>query len=747
MTTRATLSIALTLWSAAVVSGQTLSCPGGERHPYLVTAPRRLESEAAPALPGHPKTMMEIGVRQVIGDRDSAKFNEYRDIPRGFFLSAFASCAETPGGLYYRLLSRESPESDQHSLLAFGLPARFKVTMAWDRTLQTVNTQGRNHFARTGPGQFTLPEGFEAFESAAAVNLQTKRNTTRTAASVTPNEMWDLRLDYSREKRSGFQPAGANFSFTVFELPDPTDYLTQNLEFKAEAAKKAWVVQVASQTSKFDNHMESLEWTNPFFEPGESSSPERGRRSLPPDNSAQDFQIAGAADMADWLRVVATVSPGWMTQNTRFLPFTSNSVIEARPDFPTVPATGLDGRKEMLMMNYLATGKVGETFSFKARYRSYDLNNETPSLTFSNYVRHDTSLPVSSSFAPQSRSSLPYSYRKQNANLHWIWQRNKDFSAKAFYEWEGWDRDYREVRRSGEHTAGGSVDLAVGDELSIRALLQHSLRRPEAYDPNSVLTSYPDGLGSRELTQLPGLRRYDEAARSRDYADALIEISPTGLLSFSAGYTLDRSHFNDSDYGLVYDLYDSVTFDAAYALTPSVSLYGDFSYEIYRYAQSLRERLSGSIMDPVNDSANNDWDSKLRDRSHTWGGGLNASLFDDRIAADLYWGLSDSRSSTKTTALGDPHLAGFLVNTAEDYPDTKDRFQQWVVSVKLPFTKDVSQRVQYTYERFRERDFAAEEAEPMPGLGTPVGAGSIFLGPFFPRYRVHVLSYTLSFVF
>jgi MtrB/PioB family decaheme-associated outer membrane protein len=748
MTSRATLSIALTFWSAAAAFGQTLSCPGGERNPYLVTAPPRLEPEAAPVLLGQAKTMMEIGVRQVMGDRNSAKFDEYRDIPRGVFLGAIASCAETPGGgLYYRLLSRESPEADQHSLLTFGLPARLKVTMAWDRTLQTMNTQGRNHFTRTGPGWFTLPDGFQAFEDAAAVNLQTKRNTTRAAASMTPNEIWDLRLEYSREKRSGFRPAGANFDFSVFELPDPTDYLTHNLEFKAEAAKKAWVVQVGSDTSRFDDRVESLEWTNPFFEPGKSSSPQQGRRSLPPDNSAQNFHIAGAVDLADWLRIVATVSPGWMTQNARFLPFTSNSAIEAQPDFPTAPAASLNGRKQTLMMNYLATGQVGKTFSFNARYRSYDLSNETPALTFSNYVRSDTSLPISSSYDPQARRSLPYAYRKQNVNLDWIWQRNKDLSAKAFYEWEGWDRDYREVRRSGEHTVGGSVDLSVGDALSIRALLQHSLRRPAAYDPDSVLASYPDGMGSRELQQLPGLREYDEAKRSRNYAEGLIEVMPTELLSFSAAYTLDRSHFNDSAYGLLYDSYDGVTLDAAYALTPAVSVFGEYAYETYRYAQSSRERLSGSITAPVNDSANNDWRSKLRDRTHTWGGGLNAALFDERVGVDLYWGLSNSRSSTKTKALGDPSLPGFLANTAEDYPDTKDRFQQWVVSVKLPLMKDVSQRVQYTYERYRERDFAAEGAEPAPGLGAAAGADFVFLSPLFPRYRVHILSYTLSFVF
>ena len=749
MATRATLTIwlVLGLFSGGAF-GQTLPCPGGERDRYLVTAPRRVEAAAQPAQFGRATTMMEIGVRQVTGDRGAAKFGEYRDIPQGAFINNLTSCAEAPGGgLYYFLRSRETLESDQHSLLTFGLPARFKITMAWDRTLQTVNTQGGNHFTRTGPGEFALPRAFEVFEGASSVNLQTKRNTVRAAASITPNEILDLRMEYSRERRSGFRPSGANFAFSVFELPDPTDYLTHYLKFQAEAAKASWVVRVGSRTSIFTNNVDALEWSNPFFTAGDESSPEQGRKSLPPDNAAQNFNVAGAVDLGGSLRVVATVSPGWMTQDDPFLPFTSNTAIEARSDFPSAPAAALDGRKQTMMMNYLFTGKVGEDFSFNARYRSYDLNNDTPALTFSNYVRHDTSLPNSSAFQPQARRSLPYAYRKQSVNLDWIWQRKKDFSAKAFYDWEGWDRDCREVRRSGEHTAGGSVDLSKGDALLIRGLFRHSLRRPKAYDPDSVLASFPNGLGRGELSQLSGLRRYDQARRSRNYAEALIELMPTDLLTLSAAYTLDRSRFNDSEYGLQHDLYDGITFDMAYALSGWISIFGEYSYEKFRYAQVSRERLSGSIFAPVNDSANNDWESALRDRSHTWGGGLNAYLFDSRVTADLYWGLSDSRGSTKTTALGDPSLAGFLADTAEDYPDTKDRFQQWVVSIKLPLMKDVSQRAQYTYERFREQDFAAEGAGLVPGFGGPAGAGSTFLGPLFQRYRVHILSYTLSFVF
>lgn len=396
------------------------------------------------------------------------------------------------------------------------------------------------------------------------------------------------------------------------------------------------------------------------------------------------------------------------------------------------------------MMNYLLTGKAGKQFAYNVRYRSYDLNNETPSLVFSNYVRYDSSLPSSTAFTPQARRNLPYGYRKQKVTLDWIWRPNKDSSARAFYEWEGWQRQYRDVSDSNEHTLGGSWDLSTSGGVLFQASFEHSSRKPRGYDAGSFSASFPDGVAAFELGQLAGLRRFDQAQRSRNFGEVLVEATPTEFLTLSAAYTADRSFFRESAYGLLEDLDDAVSFDAAYVLTPSITVFGDYAYERFRYGQRSRERLSGSFVTPPNDSPNNDWESDLRDRTHTLGGGVNASVWNDKAIVDLYWGFSHSRSSTETRALGDPLLSGFLVNTAENYPDTSDRFQQWDVSVKIPLGRGVSQRLRYTYERYSERDLAAEQAGPLPGLG---GIGGLFLGPLQQHYRVHIFSYSLSFVF
>lgn len=67
-------------------------------------------------------------------------------------------------------------------------------------------------------------------------------------------------------------------------------------------------------------------------------------------------------------------------------------------------------------MNYTLASNPLPALSLTARYRSYDYNNDTPSLVFPNYVRTDQSL------SGLARRNLPYAYSRQNLSLDAIWQ-------------------------------------------------------------------------------------------------------------------------------------------------------------------------------------------------------------------------------------------------------------------------------------------------------------------------------------
>lgn len=694
------------------------------------------------------KTTVEIGVRVAAGDTGVAKFSEYRDLPNGIFIRNLNFFSALPlSGYYLHLRTRENSERDLQSVLTAGAFGRRKIVISWDRLFHTVPTLGRNTYQLTAPGKYVLPGGFQALQGAASQNLPLKRDAVGFGIFLTPRESWDFRMQYSPEKRAGYRPVGNNFMFTAVELPEPVQYRTDDLKLSAEFARPRLVAQASSQTSLFHNDVTTLEWTGPFQQ-NDPAIPSSGRKALAPNNEAQNFTFAGALDLARAARLVATVSPGWMRQNAAFVPFTSNTFLQAQPNYPALPAASLNGDRQTLMMNYLLTGRVKKQFSYDLRYRAYRLDNQTPSLLFSNSVITDSELPLSTPAAPRSRRNLPYGYTRQSFDADWIWAPNKTSSAKVFYQWESWDRTFRDVLHSDEHTAGASWDWTDrGGGWGVQALLQHGLRRPRQYNAGSIDNAFPAGTGFFTLSQLPRLRRFDEAERSRTYGSVTVQAPQIRSLQLSSSYHVDRSFFNQSGYGDLFDLSDSVSCDLSYPLSKRVSVFADYTFERLHYALRDRQRLDAAPTVPFNDSANNDWESNIRDWIHTWGAGVNAGLLRNRLTLDAYYSFSQGANTTATVALGNPALAGFLVSSAEDYPRLSNRFQRLTASAKFALKDNLFYRIQYEYERYGEIDLALDRATLLPELTAAGAANAGFWGMTLPRYRVQIWSFSLGYSF
>jgi hypothetical protein len=94
-------------------------------------------------------------------------------------------------------------------------------------------------------------------------------------------------------------------------------------------------LQLSYLRSSFDNNLTSLTIDNPYrttdcISPAGCTSatqgPATGVMDLYPDNHADYLTFAGAVDLGDYFRLMASVSPGWLNQNDAFLPYTSNTL-------------------------------------------------------------------------------------------------------------------------------------------------------------------------------------------------------------------------------------------------------------------------------------------------------------------------------------------------------------------------------------------------------------------------------------
>src|SRR5262249_24735234 len=101
----------------------------------------------------------------------------------------------------------------------------------------------------------------------------------------------------------------------------------------------------------------------------EVSNPTTGRSSLYPSNQAHYLDLAAATNLTKYMRLQAVISPGWLHQDERFLPYTTNEAITgcggtARASCtstPSLPAPILGCSKQTLAMNFPLVSLPGRT--------------------------------------------------------------------------------------------------------------------------------------------------------------------------------------------------------------------------------------------------------------------------------------------------------------------------------------------------------------------------------------------------
>jgi MtrB/PioB family decaheme-associated outer membrane protein len=781
----------------------------------------------------------------------TSKYSEYRDLRDGFFLRRFRLNMDDLAGSKYFLdvQSDKAIYRDQSYLATFGQRNRFKVQFRYDEIPHIYSNTARTLYSETGGKSttwavLTIPLlTRNALQSLAASTLLPSTIQTQLVPSmnfVVPaierragtvlfgydiNPDWDLLASYSREHESGTRPIGLIFNTTPSaaltggygaEVPEPIDYFNNTLKVRAEYSRAKWGMQIGYTGSFFQNNTSALVFDNPFRTtdcvapaPGgpptgctaATQGPATGRVDLYPDNHAHYINFAGSFLLMKHLRLLASINAGWLRQNDSFLPYTTNVILLAAT--AALPASSLRGEKQTLAMNYKLIQSLGKKFDIKAAYRQYDYNNDTPVLSFT---------PVQGDFAAANLASptenTPFGYNRKNVEVTGNWYFAKKSSVKVGYEGEIMDRSHRDVKHATENGLVSAVDATLRKDLSFRASYRYSTRNPEQYEDDQALAT-AGGITNDQIFS----RRFDEAARTRNRGDAQIQYSPTDRLSFSgfAGTLQNdynhRGGVNSSTplnfipgttnpyylYGALKDLSYNAGFDGDFALSNTVTLFAQYSYERYHKTMASRYRVpgSGATPTPLNcsistqgcDSANNDWGSTARDLVHIVAAGWDVQ-FGKKASFNAYYSLSAAKGNVNSRPFGDPTITTgpdkFLLtgtNAAVDYPETVSRNHEVVAIFKYKLTKNLTPRIEYRYQQFDSRDYQTTPmtpymgcvsplppSPPVPGctsplLGTPspfypfflVGDTSaaryLFLGADQPSYRAHYLAATVEYRF
>ena len=644
---------------------------------------------------------IEVALFQKDVNTISSKFTEYRDVPNGIVVPFF-SLRGHRGDLRYMAAGRSVRQDDQQfafrldhrrwtldgdfnqiphrfgndgrTLLQQTAPGVLEVSDTLQRTLQgAIETQ----FAQNRTGiNFAFLDNLIAPSLAAGnhVDLALERERTRMAFEASPVGPVAFTVRYLRERRTGDRAAaGTSFGFgNVVESPEPVHYLTQDFSAGGQLEGTWGSVRAGLDYNSFANRITTLTFDNPFratdstdpsayTAPGSGSvnGPALGRIALPPDNESLTGSAMALFRLPRTTRISASASLGsWRQNDTPFIPYSTNTAITTplvATDLSTLPARQLDGRIGVTTFATFVTSRPATNLSLSARFRRYDLNNETPRLTFPGYARFD------GVWEDIPRISVPYGFttNRFDATAGYDFDR---VTVEGFVRHLTMDRTFRETEETRENGVGAALRVRALDWAALRASVEHARRDfdhynfEEAEDASFVNPGPP--------VNQPELRRYDQAKRDYDRFNTQLVLTPGGDVGVTLAWSKTRDDYTETALGLTEANYQVLSADVDYTPSARWSVYGFYSRE--RNVNHQRGRQSGATpsTNPLDD-----WNSNVTDTVDSVGGGVNVALVPDKWSWNSFgrYQKVDGFNDLSSPPGGTPDIA-FPI---ERYDDTK----------------------------------------------------------------------------
>jgi MtrB/PioB family decaheme-associated outer membrane protein len=674
-----------------------------------------------------------------------AKFQEFREVPRGGFLESFL-VRESSGRNSVALWGANGIRSDQASKLTWANGARWRVDLGYAKIPHTFSQIARWGWYQSAPGVFVLPDTLQARNQAfptsytgrmsdflkaapeVGLGFTTKNSTARLRAR--PARGWQVELRGTHRRRSGLKPYAMSFGFsTALENPEPIDQRMVDADLIANYRKNRLSVQAGAGLSTFQNRVDELRVDNPkrITDVSGGDGAAVGVLDLYPDNRVLRGSVALGYTLPKRTALAATVSLSQAKQNDLFLGFTNNSALP-QSNRDSLPAQSLDGKARQINADVRLTTRPVEGFDGALRFRFSDYDNQTPEVNFIGQ-------------APYEATWQRYIEHPNHALSNKQWQTGLDLDygftpqikVGAIGEYRVRERTHREVEKDKETLLGGRVRLRPMDGLSVAGRYTRGDRQADEF-----LTDEYIGLKSRlavgstanlfdslAFLEQPGLRRFDVADRVQDRATADVSYMFGERLELSANYTFLRNDFShDTTLGLQEDRMHTVASAATIHVNDRLDLTSGYGLGKGRTFQ--RSRTSGAVMAFTPDS---NWTAKIDEEEVFVFAGVDwAPLSRISLGVDYQF----SRNMT------DYDLTGTKTIPAVDLPSTIFRRHEATLDARWRWLESTSIVGRWGWEEYDVNDFASNSVPLIfPVTGT---SNAIFLGDSSQSYKAHRLA-------
>jgi len=814
------------------------------------------QDKTKPQTPRDVHGTFELGgqVRETQGGH-TAKFEEMRDVPKGFFIQKLRldfNSADSP----YSLAARgyEIRERDQRFSLDFERIGKFRTQFVWDQIPHHFGT-GQSFLQKTAPGVYqvsptlraslqavTLPDAGRTPPNAALPTLvrqelrtapltevRLRRDQALFRQSYQPSDKVELYFQVGWLRNRGSRPMSAG-TFVRRAVPgngladiggfwegigqeflEPIDQRTTDLRVGAQFHGDRWRAGVDYDLSLFRNHVESLIFENPFRvtdEEGCLPNPApppaltcgasnrfrmvRWQNDLAPNNDSHTVTFWGSVDVTPQTQVRGIFSVAYWTQNDAFLPWTLNTAIVpthwdatspiTRPtDVSQLPARSLNGKMRNINQEY-ALVNSRKSFRFHAQYRSQSLDSQIPPIEFPGYAAFGDSTwrAPGTDFYNLPIENLDWDFRSQNVEAGFQWDvlpertavgtsdqaapsrlRKYNLTLKMDYDWEIWNRKFRDVNRNNEHSVRGLLDFAVNlfgvgknsgaakdvgapavTTIRLKADYRYSDRRAPIYNtqPLSFNANFPGSPANGPKTawevlrttimnrgmpiEFNLLRRFDETGRIRNDGRVTLEVLKGENTNFSASYRYLGDEYDKNFYGRLYNHFSFIDAQFTHAFENGSYLYASYSREMNRFAyRDLAHLLPNPPAPPgaiiqgtlAQYPIANTWERTSRNSLDSFDFGINAAPHEGKLKNwefDLAYALSFARDRISTANPFTVRADSVLHAGANPYPDTVVRRQDVNISVSRHINEKFEIGGRYWYEPYTQDDFSYNVLAP-----------------------------------
>jgi MtrB/PioB family decaheme-associated outer membrane protein len=722
----------------------------------------------------------EAGVRffgQRPTEKESAKFEEYRDINQGLYLQGLWLRFFTPDEKYSGVIGgRQWGLQDQEYHLSFERLGRWEVGFEWDQMRHIFSTDARTLLNETSRGVYALPNprpspSLDTYNNGRTTEISVRWDTARTFFKLNLSDNADLFAEYTRIHKDGERPFGMSFGSSPgtnsFEILQPIEHTIHDFRLRGTWATEQWQLQAGYTMSIFVNDLPYARSDNPCqptpvtpapcttagATPDTGTTKQFGTMSLPPNNMAHTFSLQGGVNLPMRTRISSNFTYSLRLQNDDFLPQTStNSLVLSNPSV-ALPQKSLHGNVQTILFNLNATSRpLPVPVTFTAKYRLYDLIDNSDVVRFSDFIIDDLN-----SITAGPQFSQRFSYMRQNADLDARWQVVRPLAVTLGTGWERWDRpNTREVPESDEFFAKAALDATPTDWLMIRATYQPSFRRINRYN-TEALSQIETNAAPGEQGQSYLLRKYDEGDRDRQRVDLMVQITPTETLTItpSASYRYDNyiasglvagGHGQgpaegNTMLGLQNVVSWSAGMDVNWAPVERLSLAAGYMHESNFQKQRSRART------PTSDSPALDWISDSTDTIDTYHASATARLIPGKLDLKFAGNYSYALGRVETW---NPNANGSTVynananttSVARPWPAFEDSLLRLEASLRYHFGQAWTASLNYAYEAFRKHDWRTDTINPF----VP-GNNAMYLGNDLKNYEAHIFGVTLGYRF